>query len=920
MGTGDLDPIFQDIGQKYGIDPLFLKAQAQYESGLDPNYKNPDSSASGIAAFTDATAKDYNVNRADPRSSIDGQARYLQANYQKFKDSNDPVTQALSAYKTGPNAGTVDNNYVNGVMGIYQDLKKNQTSSTQQASAADNLSSKLDSYRTVTSPTSTASPSELISQKLDSYREPSSDSSTPPASTQQNDLGYKNGIPSITVRPAGVPVQQSDQAPPPPSGDDQAATERSEVGYGLGDAPRSIANAVASAAPNTFSDIARGALPAYAALSGQPQVTQEELNAVPPSQDAPALKNDLVQRNAEFQQQYGNDPNASANRLIGNVIGATPVMGAVGKAAGAIGSGISTVFPSTEPLLNFLGGGVESNAVVNPTTNEVIKGATFGNKLAQYAAGGTNAALQAAPVTALTNAGSDTPVGKQLAQNSIMGAGLGALGPAAVDAGIGTVNKFRGAFTPTADKLHQQAQGSLQSLIGGNIQKADVTEYVPGSHPTLAKAAAYAGDTNAGGAAALEKTLSESRMGAESLYNPAFKLQEAANNQARQDFAKQLVGTPEDITTLQSTRSAEANKLMGNEAQRLADPTLPKGTVWQNNAPANVKPALDYIEAARKGPAAGNKALQNRLDRMEELLKDPQATNPQYLYESVIKPQLTDPIEATNPFDANNATKSQLPYLKQMKKTLDGIVGDAAPGFKDYLNTYRTASQGVERLQGLQSLKLVNPEADTSYPTLNKVNNALQKVQEGRQNYDPTDPFKSLTEDDVNKLQALQKDLQREQAADNLLKVKGSNTSQNLQFTRKVQQELGTEKHDIIPSMLGTAGSVAGEMGGLALGHPYILGAPFAFTGNKMGNAIGQKLAGGMSAKTSGVADAVNNLLLSPSDYLSKSGSTGSNLLRRTGEMPQLQDLLRSATPYGAVQTNRLLAAPGNIAGAGNTQ
>lgn len=136
--SSDYDSMFEAAGQKYGIDPLWLKAQAHYESGLDPAFKSTTSSASGLGAFVDAAAQDYGVNRDDPASSIDGLARYLKANYAKA--NGDPV-KAVSMYKTGPNASAVDPKYVKNVTDVYHTLKQQAAAkASKKVQMADNFS------------------------------------------------------------------------------------------------------------------------------------------------------------------------------------------------------------------------------------------------------------------------------------------------------------------------------------------------------------------------------------------------------------------------------------------------------------------------------------------------------------------------------------------------------------------------------------------------------------------------------------------------------------------------------------------------------------------------------------------------------------------------------------------------------------
>jgi hypothetical protein len=491
--------------------------------------------------------------------------------------------------------------------------------------------------------------------------------------------------------------------------------------------------------------------------------------------------------------------------------------------------------------------------------NGALYGGTYGLSTGDASKGGAGDIE-----TRLNNAGKD----------AAFGTALGGAIPTALAAGKGLANMVTRSTSPSV----VNGTNALHEFTGGPIDKVDTTEYVPGSKPTLANAAAYAGDPNAGNVAALEKTLSESKAGGSELYNQGFVDNAANNNQARRSMAMDLAGTPDDITTAQRSRSTTATQLLGNEAKRLANPGQPQGTVWQNNKPSDPSSVLDYIKAVKQGPASGNTGLVNRLDTIQDLLEK-KGTNPQYIYESVIKPQLNDILESTNPFTASQATSSQLPYLKQIHSMLSDVVANAAPDFNAYKAKYSQDSKAIERQQALQSLKLVNPEVDESYPTLSKVNSALAKVQQGRSNIDSTDPWKSLAPDDINKLQNLQKDLARDQSAQKLIATKGSPTSQNLQFVNKVKSTLGTQPPGwprAVGGLLGSAaGGTAGALSGLPVGWTVGMTTAGAGLGERAGNMLADKIAE-RGAKT---AVDVSDLLLNPRDYVAGKNSSSSGIV-----------------------------------------
>lgn len=833
MTADNYDDIFEQVGKQYGIDPIFLKAQAKYESGLDPNFKNPNSSASGLTAFTDATAKDYNVDRSDPHSSVDGQARLLLSNYKKFKDADDPVTSAVSAYKTGPNAGTIDPAYVKGVMQTYAQLKSEQPKVPYPIDPADAWESKVNQY-----------------------------------STKQNDLGYKGDIPAITVRPKDVPVQESGQQPQAASNNADPGDEWEKKILQYNVPPK----AEAASTPDITTP--QGSYNKKLADARQAMSTQGEgIAGVPNTAGLPAQELGYA-ANVETSLPFLHEATSATAAAFGKGQGdtfseryqnneqtqqayrqaateANPGANALGQVSGAL---------ATAPLLPGIGGG--STTIGGKVAAGAANGALYGTAYG-LGTGDASEDPKADLETRLDNAG----------KGMVMGGAFGATVPAVLAAGRGLANSLVRSASPAIEN----GANVLHEFTGSPIDKVDTAEYVPGSKPTLANAAAYAGDPNAGNVAALEKTLSEARHGGSELYSQGFADQSAANNAARRNYAIDLVGSPEEVTSARGGRSQEANSLMGNEAKRLADPTIPKGTVWSNpnNKSADAGEALRYIDAVKNGPASGNTGLQSRLDKIQKLMTSDKASDPQYIYESVLKPHINDALDAI-PVDSTAAKASERSYLLQLKDIIGDTIQNAAPDFQSYRQTYSTASKAIDRSKALQSLNLVNPEADSSYPTLNKVNNALNKITQRQNNGNSTDIFNSITDADINKLKNLQKDLTRDQSAQKLIATKGSPTSQNLNFVNKLKDTLKTEPPTWPRVIGGAMGSAIGGTAGVAAGLPpgWVAGA--TGLGGTVGERVGNMLSDKIAAKGSKAAVDVTDLLLNPRDYMAARNAASS--------------------------------------------
>lgn len=116
--------LFQEAGQRHGVDPALLAAVASVESGFNPTAQSPVG-AQGLMQFMPATANEMGVDPMDPASAIDGAARYLKREINRFGS----IELAAAAYNAG--AGAVSRhggippyaetqNYVKKVISAYE--------------------------------------------------------------------------------------------------------------------------------------------------------------------------------------------------------------------------------------------------------------------------------------------------------------------------------------------------------------------------------------------------------------------------------------------------------------------------------------------------------------------------------------------------------------------------------------------------------------------------------------------------------------------------------------------------------------------------------------------------------------------------------------------------------------------------------
>lgn len=96
-------PVIEYYGKKFNVDPNFMAAQIQQESGGDASAVGPETAtgqrAKGIAQFMPETAKEYGIDPSNPEQSIQGQARYMSDLLTKF---NNDYIKAAAAYNWGP--------------------------------------------------------------------------------------------------------------------------------------------------------------------------------------------------------------------------------------------------------------------------------------------------------------------------------------------------------------------------------------------------------------------------------------------------------------------------------------------------------------------------------------------------------------------------------------------------------------------------------------------------------------------------------------------------------------------------------------------------------------------------------------------------------------------------------------------------
>jgi len=92
-------PQFEQAGARYGLEADLLAAVAWAESGFDPGAVS-QAGALGLMQIMPGTADELGVDPRDPSQAIDGAARYLREQMERFGS----LELALAAYNAGPGA------------------------------------------------------------------------------------------------------------------------------------------------------------------------------------------------------------------------------------------------------------------------------------------------------------------------------------------------------------------------------------------------------------------------------------------------------------------------------------------------------------------------------------------------------------------------------------------------------------------------------------------------------------------------------------------------------------------------------------------------------------------------------------------------------------------------------------------------
>lgn len=526
---------------------------------------------------------------------------------------------------------------------------------------------------------------------------------------------------------------------------------------------------------------------------------------------------------------------------------ANPDSGIQGMASRVGGNLIGTLAPIAGLEAGLVKGGQAlSNAIGNPQA--LAAAGSFLRGQGGLASRVTYNAGQGALGGALLSGGQpDTTLG----ESASLGALLGGAVPIAAGAVRGGVNAARALVDPfTESGQARVAQSILQRNAAGGPITPDLTTYVPGSTPTLAQATA-----NPMLAAMERQSINKSPV--------EFGAIKDQNNQARAQYFDTIRGTPQTLEAATVKREADAIPLLK--------------AAMNGAGPADAAPVVKLIDDILASPSGQRDSVTGALNRVKDKLdgKSGLQTDPNQLYG--IRKSINDQLETVSGRD-NSAAQQASRELNEVKDALDAVITKAAPGFSNYIAKYAELSKPINAQRYLQGIDLTDTTGSSML--LGKVKSQIERIEKQRSS-PGSNNAKSISDEQLEGLRNIQKDLLRESNSVMKGKSAGSNTAQNLAMDNLMQSSL--------PGVLGRLPLAPEGIGG-ALG--WALGGP---AGAGIGAAGGNVLRQGMAAQSPLIESRLIDLLTDPTTRLARSNGGANNSL--------LQKLL--APTGSAVSTQR---------------
>jgi hypothetical protein len=310
---------------------------------------------------------------------------------------------------------------------------------------------------------------------------------------------------------------------------------------------------------------------------------------------------------------------------------------------------------------------------------------------------------------------------------------------------------------------------------------------VPGYQPTTAQASR---DIGLAGAVPAVRALDETGR---------FPAQQIQANQARMAVLDRLA---KDAETLQAAKVKRDEVTTPLREQAFAQAQVTPETFGSAIA-LNVNKTIEDILASPVG----------KRSTVQQVMRDAQkdisrATTPEELYEirkdlRIAAQGLLSKTEAGGP--SADAFKAAKPQLEQVIRSVDETIESAAPGYKNYLDKYASASRGITRLEAAQEFRgkvlgttpiVTEPTAAGEYMISQpKFVNAIRAAEK------ETDLSKMMSKTQMAVVKRVAQDLD-EGSITRLTAEPGSNTFKNISIANFIGQSMGKQMFGEVPGVM----------------------------------------------------------------------------------------------------------------------
>lgn len=424
-------------------------------------------------------------------------------------------------------------------------------------------------------------------------------------------------------------------------------------------------------------------------------------------------------------------PEGAQERVVGDISRAMAGGGGTAALGQRVGGAVGNVL-ATKPGMQMLSAGSGAGA----------------SGLVREEGGGPGAQIAAGLAGSLA-----APVAADLAMQSAKGLWRGI--PAAVK--------------PFTKSGQQQIAGRVLSKLASDRTMAaqalqSVDETIPGSQPTTAQASRDYGLLTA------ERGLASSSPQAGARFAERF----AAQNKARETLLGSMA---------QDKASVEAARIARDEA---ALPLLAEAK--KSAKPANIEPIVNKIDDILSGESGERDVVVQALTSVKKKLFDPNGTPKTDITRLYgIRKHINDLLDGRLSGEAANA-KMASRELISIRDALDDQLGEAAPQFKQYLQSYKQLSKPINQMETLQDIATRTINAGTTATGENILSQAkwFNVVTKNRDELSQV-----LKPEQMNALEIIGRDLDMGALSVSGGKAAGSNTFQNLSTANIVGSMIG---------------------------------------------------------------------------------------------------------------------------------